>query len=108
MIALILRTLSAASRAHEADSSLHELQDGHRSCITLSGTQLDNPRVAPWTILVFWGDGFEEFLQGAVAPRLLRALEYGAVRGGMRVLDIGFGRGELAVKCAEAGCDVWL
>ncbi|MBI2846198.1 MAG: class I SAM-dependent methyltransferase [Chloroflexi bacterium] len=51
--------------------------------------------------------GFEEFLAGAVAPRLLKALEYGAIREGMRVLDMGCGRGELAVKCAEAGCHVW-
>lgn len=51
--------------------------------------------------------GFEEFLGGAVAPRLVRALEYGAVSKGMKVLDMGCGRGELALMCAEAGCDVW-
>ena len=51
--------------------------------------------------------GYEEFLASSVAPRLMKALELGNIQPGMRVLDVGCGRGELAVKCAEAGCKVW-
>lgn len=51
--------------------------------------------------------GFEEFSTGTVSPILLRAFDDGAVSEGMKILDVGSGRGELAAMCAEAGCDVW-
>ncbi|NIN66021.1 MAG: methyltransferase domain-containing protein, partial [Anaerolineae bacterium] len=51
--------------------------------------------------------GFEEFVGGTVAPRLLQAFDCGEVEPGMRILDLGCGRGELTLKCAEAGCWVW-
>lgn len=51
--------------------------------------------------------GFEEYVAGSAAPRLIRAFDYGQVKEGMKVLDVGCGRGELAVRCAAAGCQVW-
>lgn len=52
-------------------------------------------------------EGFQEFLDGSVSPRLIQVLEYGNIHEGMKVLDIGCGRGELTMMCAELGCDVW-
>ncbi|HEX9870345.1 MAG TPA: class I SAM-dependent methyltransferase [Candidatus Tectomicrobia bacterium] len=51
--------------------------------------------------------GFHEFLAGGISPRLLRAIDLADLQSGMKVLDVGSGRGELAYKCAEAGCQVW-
>lgn len=50
--------------------------------------------------------GFEEFLRGEVSQRLLYAFALADLRKGMHILDVGTGRGELAVKCAEAGVHV--
>lgn len=52
-------------------------------------------------------DGHQEFLSGSVAPRLQSAIRSGHLQDGLRVLDIGCGRGELLVMCALAGCNVW-
>jgi len=51
--------------------------------------------------------GYHEFLAGGISPRLLRAIDLADLQSGMRVLDVGSGRGELANKCVEAGCQVW-
>jgi len=51
--------------------------------------------------------GYEEFLEGGVAARLEEAIRLGRLEPGMTVLDIGSGRGEMAVRCAEEGCRVW-
>lgn len=51
-------------------------------------------------------EGFEEFLRGGISQRLLYALTLADLKKGMRVLDVGTGRGELAVKCAERGAYV--
>jgi SAM-dependent methyltransferase len=50
--------------------------------------------------------GYEEFCSGDVAPRLQRAVELAGIQPGMTVLDVGCGRGELAVLCARTGCTV--
>lgn len=47
--------------------------------------------------------GFEEFLKGKISQRLLYALSLADLRKGMHILDVGTGRGELVVKCAEVG-----
>ena len=47
--------------------------------------------------------GFEEFLKGGISERLLYAFSLANLKKGMQILDIGSGRGELVVKCAEAG-----
>jgi 2-polyprenyl-3-methyl-5-hydroxy-6-metoxy-1,4-benzoquinol methylase len=51
--------------------------------------------------------GYEEFLRGTVAQRLQQAFSIGRLVPGLRVLDLGCGRGELAAMCADAGCEVW-
>ena len=51
--------------------------------------------------------GYEEFKDGGLASRLKHAIRLGMLEPGMNVLDIGSGRGEMAVRCAEAGCRVW-
>jgi ubiquinone/menaquinone biosynthesis C-methylase UbiE len=51
--------------------------------------------------------GYEEFLRGVVAQRLRRAFMVSQLVPGLRVLDLGCGRGELAGICADAGCEVW-
>jgi len=48
---------------------------------------------------------FEEFLEGKVCQRLLYAFTLADLKKGMSALDVGTGRGELAVKCAKAGVD---
>ncbi len=50
--------------------------------------------------------GFKEFLKGGIQKRLLYAYALADINKVMRVLDVGTGRGELAVKCAEAGAYV--
>lgn len=47
--------------------------------------------------------GFEEFLKGGIGWKLLYAFSLADIKEGMQILDVGTGRGELAVKCAEAG-----
>lgn len=51
--------------------------------------------------------GYAEFLNGSIPDRLRQALNYGQLAESMNVLDIGCGRGELALGCAELGCSVW-
>lgn len=51
--------------------------------------------------------GYREFLDGGVASRLEEAIRLGGLEPGMAVLDIGSGRGEMALRCAELGCRVW-
>lgn len=48
----------------------------------------------------------EELLGGGIPQRLLYALTLASLEKGMRVLDVGTGRGELGIKCAEAGAYV--
>lgn len=50
--------------------------------------------------------GYEEFLRGEISQRLVYAFVLADLKKGMHVLDVGAGRGELAVKCAEAGAQV--
>ena len=50
--------------------------------------------------------GYDEFSAGEIPTRLRLALSYGQLGEGMNVLDIGCGRGELAIGCAELGCSV--
>ncbi len=47
--------------------------------------------------------GFEEFLKGGISERLLYAFSLADLKKGAQVLDIGSGRGELLIKCAQAG-----
>jgi 2-polyprenyl-3-methyl-5-hydroxy-6-metoxy-1,4-benzoquinol methylase len=51
--------------------------------------------------------GFEEFLRGGVAERLIYASSLANLKKGMHVLDVGSGRGELVVLCARAGALAW-
>ena len=54
--------------------------------------------------------GHEEFIttQGEILPmRLSRPLEIADVQPRQRVLDIGCGRGEIALHCAQKGALVW-
>ena len=55
-------------------------------------------------------EGFEEFTetQGErLSRRLAAAFEVAAVRPGMRVLDLGCGRGEIVRHCARLGADAF-
>jgi len=47
--------------------------------------------------------GFEEFLRGGISQRLVYALSLADLKKGMDILDVGMGRGELVIKCAQAG-----
>lgn len=51
--------------------------------------------------------GYREFLDGGMASRLEEAIRLGMLEPGITVLDIGSGRGEMAIRCAEGGCRVW-
>ncbi len=54
-----------------------------------------------------WGwDDEDEFVssQGRnLRPRIARAVEIAGVRSGMRILDVGCGRGEVVLECARRG-----
>lgn len=50
--------------------------------------------------------GHKAFFKGEISECLNYAFRLAEIRRGMRVLDIGAGRGELAVKCAQAGATV--
>ena len=51
--------------------------------------------------------GHKEFEDDGIAQRLLKAIDYARIEPGIRVLDIGCGRGELARDCFGQGCEVW-
>lgn len=48
----------------------------------------------------------KEFLKGKIPQRFLYALSLANLKRGIHVLDVGTGRGELAIKCAERGAYV--
>lgn len=55
-------------------------------------------------------EGYEEFVvsEGAhLSRRLKQSFEIAEVRPGMRVLDVGCGRGEIVRRCAELGVEVY-
>ena len=55
-------------------------------------------------------EGYDEFLasDGAqLSRRLSRAFEVAAVMAGMKVLDVGCGRGEILRRCAGLGADAY-
>ena len=55
-------------------------------------------------------EGYQEFLEseGAhLSRRLSQAFEVADVRMGMRILDIGCGRGEILRRCAQLGADAY-
>ena len=49
-------------------------------------------------------NGYEQLGSGTVPKRFLDAIDFADLRTGMRILDIGCGRGELVLACAERGC----
>ena len=54
--------------------------------------------------------GYEEFISygGLYLPQRLRIpLELASVQAGMKVLDLGCGRGELLIHCAQQGATAW-
>jgi glycosyltransferase involved in cell wall biosynthesis/precorrin-6B methylase 2 len=50
--------------------------------------------------------GFEEFSEGGINSKLIYAYSLANIQPEMKVLDVGTGRGELAVKCAMTGAEV--
>jgi cyclopropane fatty-acyl-phospholipid synthase-like methyltransferase len=55
-------------------------------------------------------EGYEEFLQTQgehLSRRLAAAFEHATVEPGMRVLDVGCGRGEILRHCARLGAEVY-
>lgn len=55
-------------------------------------------------------EGYQEFLAGAgayLSRRLNQAFELAEVTAGMRVLDVGCGRGEMLLHCAQLGADAY-
>ena len=51
-------------------------------------------------------EGFEEYCRGTLSTVKSRQLEMLQVRPGTRVLEVGFGRGELLLHCAKKGACV--
>jgi len=51
-------------------------------------------------------DGAEEFVEGELSERLHYSFSLANVKKGMRILDVGTGRGDLAVRSAKAGAFV--
>jgi ubiquinone/menaquinone biosynthesis C-methylase UbiE len=51
--------------------------------------------------------GFKEFFQGKMSPRLWQAFYLAELKPKQKVLDIGTGRGELALESAKFGCQSW-
>lgn len=61
-------------------------------------------------LLAFTGGDYAAFLRSggaALRPRLRRSLGLAALRLGLRVLDLGCGRGEVALHAAARGARVW-
>lgn len=55
-------------------------------------------------------EGYEEFLSGEglyLSRRLSQAFALAEVTAGMRILDVGCGRGEILLHCARLGADVY-
>lgn len=55
-----------------------------------------------------WGTSSHEFTRNpltAIRPRVMRAVEIAQLQPGMEVLDIGCGRGEVVIHCANLGCN---
>ena len=60
-------------------------------------------------LLTFSGDEYRDFIAsggGKLRPRLVRSLALADISPGMRVLDIGCGRGELVLHAARRGAEV--
>ncbi len=54
--------------------------------------------------------GHEQFVESmgqALPTRLMIPLELADIRPGMRVLDVGCGRGEIVLQCARRGATAW-
>jgi ubiquinone/menaquinone biosynthesis C-methylase UbiE len=51
-------------------------------------------------------EGYDEFLKGELSVVKARQLEMLAIAQGTRVLEVGYGRGELLLHCARRGAEV--
>ncbi|MBX9788242.1 MAG: class I SAM-dependent methyltransferase [Pirellulales bacterium] len=51
-------------------------------------------------------EGYDEYLQGELSFVKARQLEMLGITPGMRVLEVGYGRGELLLHCARRGAEV--
>lgn len=51
-------------------------------------------------------EGIANYLRGAVGERFVEALAVAEIENSQRILDLGTGRGEIAVLCAEKGAKV--
>jgi SAM-dependent methyltransferase len=61
-------------------------------------------------LLAFTGGDYAEFVRSggsALRPRLVRSLGLAGIRPGLRLLDLGCGRGEAAFHAAARGAKVW-
>lgn len=77
----------------------------------LSGRSVDSRLYSEELLLRFGStEEYAEFIQSsgeAVRPRIARALHLADLRPGMRVLDVGCGKGEVTVQAALAGAEVY-